>query len=114
PARGGRVARSRIMTPTRMPMDVTNHSRLLARPREPRRSVDVCVMEELLLDESDDCHRGGVAGTVAQLVDPRVTAGAIREARADLVEQLREDLPVPDLPCDQAPRMQIPALRLRD
>ena len=40
-----------------------------------------------MVDELDVHHRSRVAGPGADLDDPRVAAGALREARRDLVEK---------------------------
>src|SRR3954469_15138937 len=45
----------------------------------------------LIVDELEVRHLGRVTLTRADLDDPRVAAGSVREARSDLVEELLDD-----------------------
>src|SRR5262249_17537766 len=66
------------------------------------------------LDELDDGEGRRVTVTNAELHDARVAAGALAEARRELVEELLQDAPPTDDRSRAPPRMQRPLLAERD
>jgi hypothetical protein len=65
-------------------------------------------------DQFDDRHLGPIAATRAELRDPCVAARPIRIPRANLIEQLRDDVIVTDLRKHKPASVEIAATSLRD